>query len=80
MINNQKLNSVQQYPAEILSLLTTSGFIAEFYQQCMHHKTDMEAFEYVNTLHEKYFLKPKYRDWDSFKTIRKRFIRTLKSK
>lgn len=80
MITTENLTATKPYPREILELATTAGFIAEFYQQCQHHKTDVDAFEYLNDLHEKFFGKPKYSDWESFKTIRKRYVKQIRER
>lgn len=78
MISKDNLINVRPYPEEIKSLTTTTGFVSEFYQQCRVHDSDIEAFEYLNDLHKIYFGKQKYSDYESFKTIRKRYIRNIK--
>lgn len=62
-------------PKEIRELSTTSGFIAEFYTQCRLHSSDMEAFEFINDAYAQFYGKPRYSDYESFKTIRKRYIK-----
>lgn len=73
-------NEVKPYPKEIINLFTREGFISSFYSYCAKFKSPQEAFEYVNDLHEKYYGRPKYTDYHTFKNVRNRFNKTFLNK
>lgn len=71
----EDLKATKPYSAEILALTSTTGFIEEFYRQCNQYKTGAEAFDFLNESYQKLFGKPRYADYETFKSIRKRHIR-----
>lgn len=60
---------------EALELLKTSGFIREFFKQLPLHKTYNDAYEAVEKKYRKYFGQRKYKDYNSFQTVKKRLIK-----
>lgn len=56
-------------------LLTTEGFIDSFWSMCIDYKTQEQAYEAVERLYERTFGKRRYSGFDSFRTIRDRFIK-----
>jgi len=64
---------LKPYPPEIIELAKTDGFISAFYKACSIKETAIEAFEYINDIHEFYYGRPKYTDYHTFKNVRNRF-------
>lgn len=59
-------------------LLTQEGFIEAFWEQCADYHTQKDAYEAVERQYERTFGMRKYSDWDSFRKVRDRLIKTRK--
>lgn len=56
-------------------LLTTEGFIEAFWENCADHATQEQAFDAVNRQFKNVFGKDKYKNFESFRQCRDRFIK-----
>ncbi len=61
-------------------LLTTHGFICAFWEMSGEYRTQPEAYEAVEILHEQTFGKRKYKDYESFRVTMQTFLKREKSK
>ena len=55
---------------KISKLITTTGFITEYYKQLNGCKTNAEAYQKVEEIYFKYFGKNKYSNFESFRQVR----------
>lgn len=70
MGNKKNIDEVQKY----LDLLSTAGFIREFWRKLREHDTNIGAYEAVERRHIEYFGKRKYKSYNSFQTVKKRYL------
>lgn len=72
-----------RYEPHILALQDFEGFLKQFMLFCTEYVTDKEAYEATERMHERYFCKRKYANWESFRELKNRTLRerkkTLKS-
>ena len=79
MITEETILEAKPYPQEIIKLSSLDGFISEFYLQSNRFKKSEDAFDFLNELHEKFFGKPRFADYHSFKNQRNARIKKLRS-
>lgn len=68
---------IEMYKKEpnILRLVTPEGFNEAFEERLPDFKTYQEAYESVERLHNAHFGRNKYKDYESFRTIRGRILK-----
>ena len=60
---------------EILILLSPDGFRDRFHYYCRHEKTNIKAYEKVETEYETHYGKRKYSSYDSFRVVMSRKLK-----
>lgn len=69
------MNNIQRYPQEVLDLLDLEGFNEKFEEELRNHRTQEEAYEHTEQLHEQFFGRRKYSGYDSFRKVRERKLK-----
>lgn len=58
----------------ICRIATSSGFYEYYFEQLKHYKSNIDCFEYVNNLYYQYFGEYKYSSYNSFRTVKNKFL------
>lgn len=74
-INENKILRLTQQLARMKLLATKKGFVQEYYKACKTSKTNNDAFESINNEYFDLFGEFRYRNFESFRKIKNRFIK-----
>ena len=74
-INEKKILKLTQQLARMKLLATKKGFVQEYYKSCKTAKTNNDAFEAINNEYFDLFGEFRYRNFESFRKIKNRFIK-----
>jgi hypothetical protein len=74
------MDEIRPYPHLILRLNCVAGFIDAVYDMMPGFDTQLEAYEAVERMHERYFGKRRYEDYTYFISARSKYYRRLRAK
>lgn len=76
--NLHEINRLKNENEIMRKLATREGFFQYYFQQCKHHSTNAEAFNFVNDLYESLFGEHRYGDYNSFKVMTNYYLKPKK--
>lgn len=65
-----------KYEDHILALQELEGFCRQFYLYCGEYGTQQRAYEATERMFQQYFGKRKYADFESFRQVRNRMLKS----